>query len=353
MTIPKTCTRFICMLLLICMALACVPQLLPPAQAASTTKGFTISAKNTTVFKDTAMKTKLGTIFPDDELILVQITNSYTKVTYGVTGTSRTKTGYIPTSAVLIKPSGSVITAGAKITTYRRNSTASTYGYIAKGDKVTILGTKGDFTQVKYPVSGGYKIAFVKTSALNTQSKSITVYFQAGQSWSSHHYGYATEQDENAKKHATIGKSGCGLLSIVNAVYYLNGKFIDPIMLADYSVASNNRPYGGTSDKLTKDFCGKYGKTYGIKFMKDAKTIADVKSNIQSGQVAVVHVMGHFVAVVDYNASTGKYLVLDSAPAAKRGTSGSGYRWMTAAQFTGEMAYSPNTSLPVHVIAMR
>ncbi len=352
MSIPKSCTRFICMLLLVCMALACVPQLLPPAQAASTTRGFTISAKNTTVFKDAAMKTRLGTIFPEDELILVQITNSCAKVTYAVTGTSRTKTGYIPTSAVLINTSGSVITAAAKITTYRRNSTANTYGYIAKGDRITILGVKGDFTQVKYPVSGGYKIAFVKTSALNAQ-KRITVYFQAGQSWSSHYYGYASQKDKDAGKRATIGTSGCGLLSIVNAVYYMNGKFIDPIMLADYAVASNNRPFGGTADGLAKDFCASHGKTYGIKFVKDAKTVSDVRSNIRSGQVAIVHVDGHFVAVVDYNASTGEYLVLDSAPKAARGTSGDGWRWMTASQFTKGMAYTTNTSLPVHVIAMR
>lgn len=348
----KKVTRILSALLLVCMMLTAVPQLLPSAHAASTVKCYTIANSNTTVYSDTGLSKKMGTIYPTDELTISQITEKYVKATYNVTGSSKTKTGYIPRSAVMLSTSGTAFTASGKITTYRRNSTSNSYGYIAKGDKCVILGTKGNYTQVKYPVSGGYKVAFVLTSALGTQ-KSITVYRQAGQSWSSHYYGYASAADKKAGRHATIGSGGCGVLAIVNAVYYMNGKFINPVTLADYSVDSGNRPYGGTSDNLTRSFCNAKGSSYGIKFIKDAKTVADVRSNLQSGQVAVVHVKGHFVAVVDYNASTGQYLVLDSAPSSNRGTSGSGYRWMTASQFTGAMAYSPNTSTPVHVIGRR
>ena len=352
MTKAKTFTRILTAFLLVCMMLTAIPQLLPSAHAASSIKCYTIANSNTTVYSNTALTKKMGTIYPTDELTISQVTDKYVKATYGVTGSSKTKTGYISRSSVMLSTSGSTFTASGKITTYRRNSTSNSYGYIAKGDKCVILGTKGNYTQVKYPVSGGYKIAFVLSSQIGTQ-KSITVYRQAGQSWSSHYYGYASAADRKAGKHATIGSGGCGVLSIVNAVYYMNGKFINPITLADYSVDSKNRYDGGTYDSLTCSFCNAKGASYGIKFVKDAKTVADIKANLQAGNVAVVHVEGHFVAVVDYNASTGKYLVLDSAPAAKRGTSGTGYRWLTAKEFTGAMAYSTNTSTPVHVIAPR
>jgi surface antigen len=135
--------------------------------ASSTRKCYTISASNTTVYSNTGLSTRYGTIYPTDELTVVTVTSRYCKVTYPVSG--GTKTGYIPTSAILTGTSSSnTKIASAKITTYRRNSTSNTYGSISKGDTVAILGTKGSYTQVKYPVSSGYKYAFIKTSDANS-----------------------------------------------------------------------------------------------------------------------------------------------------------------------------------------
>ena len=62
--------------------------------------------------------------------------------------------------------SGTTYTASAQVTTYRRPNGYS-YGYISRGDRVTILGTYGNYTQVKYPVSNGHKYGFITTESAN------------------------------------------------------------------------------------------------------------------------------------------------------------------------------------------
>lgn len=59
------------------------------------------------------------------------------------------------------------VTSSGKITTYRRSSGSATYGYIAKGDSVTILGSSGARTQVLYNVSAHYKLAWIETSQVS------------------------------------------------------------------------------------------------------------------------------------------------------------------------------------------
>ncbi len=165
---------------MVLMALAVVVSccILPTAaQAGATRKCFTISGGNTAVYSNTSLSRKYGTIFGSDEIYVIDVTSGYTKVTYPISG-GRTKTGYISTSAILWGTSGKAYTSGARITTYRRPG-GSSYGYIDAGDRVVILGNSGDYTQVKYPVSGGYKYAFIKRGSAdqyltggNTQSNS-------------------------------------------------------------------------------------------------------------------------------------------------------------------------------------
>lgn len=143
--------------------------LVTPVFAASTRKCFTISSGKTTVYSNKGLTTRYGTIYGSDELIVNTVTSSYCNVTYPISG-GRTKTGYISTSAILCGTSGSSYKSRAKITAYRRPG-GSSYGYIASGDTVTILGTNGNYTQVKYPVSGGFKYAFITTSACNSYIK--------------------------------------------------------------------------------------------------------------------------------------------------------------------------------------
>lgn len=135
-----------------------------PAQkpAASTIKCYTISSGNTTVYSNTGLTNWHGTIYGSDEVTVLGVAGRYSKVKYP-TSRGRTKTGYIATDKILTAVSGKTYQAAARVTAYRRPGGAS-YGCIDKNDKVTVLGTSGNYTQVKYPVSGGYKYAFVTTS---------------------------------------------------------------------------------------------------------------------------------------------------------------------------------------------
>ncbi len=154
-------------ILLAIVSMLCI--LYTPAFAATTRKCYTITSGNTTVYSNTALTKRYGTIYGSDELTVLDVTGRYCRVNYPISG-GRTKTGYIPTSAILRGTSGSSYKSRAKITTYRR-PWGSSYGYIANGDTVTVLGTYGDYTQVKYPVSGGYKYAFITTSNYNSYIK--------------------------------------------------------------------------------------------------------------------------------------------------------------------------------------
>lgn len=153
-------SKFLCLLLLVAMLLPTVAT--RESHAAGFMKCYTISSGYTKVYTSASFRTKLGTIYPTDELQLREIQKSYVKVTYPAG--NRTKTGYIPTSAVLLATGGNTKEASRRITTYRRNSTSRTYGYIDAGDKVIVLGTKGTFIQVCYPVSGGNKIGWIRSS---------------------------------------------------------------------------------------------------------------------------------------------------------------------------------------------
>ena len=104
-----------------------------------------------------------------DENRIIGIEGNAVKISYPVS--SGRRTAYFPLSAIFVSnPSDAKqVTAGAKITTYRRSSGSTTYGYISKGDVCYVLGTSNGRTQVVYPVSGGkYKLAFVSTSDANS-----------------------------------------------------------------------------------------------------------------------------------------------------------------------------------------
>ena len=134
--------------------------------ASAAEKSYSIGTGNTRVYSNTALTNGCGWIYSSDEVTINQISSRYLKVTYPVA--RGTKTGYVDLKAFLTKTSGWTDSAArAKITTYRRPGGAS-YGYIANGDRVSVLGTNGNYVQLKYPVSGGYKYAFVKVSDYNS-----------------------------------------------------------------------------------------------------------------------------------------------------------------------------------------
>ncbi len=133
--------------------------------------------------------------------------------------------------------------------------------------------------------------------------------------------------------YGTISATGCGILSLVNAVGYLTGKEMDIVETAQwaYSVKGFNSIEGNLGTyrlTLYPKVEAKYGEEYG--FTVDCNTNDSgwwlgasstvLKNHLANGGAAIGNIPGHFIAIVDYNPSTNMFHVLDSAPTSDRGT---------------------------------
>lgn len=122
-----------------------------------------------------------------------------------------------------------------------------------------------------------------------------------------------------------MGTAGCGVLATVNAVYALSGQYMSVMELADYAVEKNYRIVGsGTDDGIFKAACKKFGRKYNFAWDGSGGSIDQLNKKLAKGDVAVVHVQGHYVAIADYNKKKKKYLLLDSNYLPKRATSAFG-----------------------------
>lgn len=170
-------------------------------------------------------------------------------------------------------------------------------------------------------------------------------HLQIHESWSDKIYGKMTFAD-----------SGCGIMSIVNAVYNLNGTFIHPHEIADW--AYENKLYnrygdGGSALNVVSKVCGEFGEKYGFRLiktytdygtLKSSKTAREAMINhLQSGGTVVAHVYQHYFIIVDYDAEKGKFLVFDSFPGSyygedtgsrRYGYTTEGGDWKTAAELS-------------------
>lgn len=127
-------------------------------------KTYVISTGNNTTVYETATSTKkYGTIYASDLITINGYSGSRLKVTYPIS--KGTKTGFIDISAVTsgkVNVASSKWTATAKMTTYRRSGGGSTLGSISKGDVCYTIAANGNWQQVIYPISGGYKMGWIK-----------------------------------------------------------------------------------------------------------------------------------------------------------------------------------------------
>lgn len=177
---------------------------------------------------------------------------------------------------------------------------------------------------------------YIWNNVENVYAKNIVVYSQTDSRWANVSYGLGPNGSR-----ATISSAGCGILSYVNAVYYMTGNFVSPIELAKWSVNNGYRINGvGTSYGLYKAYADAYGEMYGFKYVGTATNVTGTKSHLKNGGTAIISVPGHLMALVDYNESSNKYLILDSYKSSNRGTYSSGYRWLTALEFTEKLMVS-------------
>ena len=168
---------------------------------------------------------------------------------------------------------------------------------------------------------------FGNIADVNVNATNITVYSQTDSRWGSHQYGYSNTA---GTQKATISSGGCGILAYVNAVYYLNGQFIQPVTLADWSVSHGYRVNGvGTSLGLYKAFADACGSQYGIKYSGETNSYDTLRNHLNNGGVAVGSAPDHLMAIVDYDNSNGKFLILDSYKSSNRHTYSNGYTWET------------------------
>lgn len=141
----------------------------------------------------------------------------------------------------------------------------------------------------------------------------------------------------------TIGGTGCGILSAVNAINYISG--IDDIPQAVDSIATwahningyngSTFPSGGTDRTVVYPRLeSAFGDTYGFEVTDDgtwATVYSDTLKNYisQSGKAAIAHVAyGHFIVLAEYDPSDDTFLVLDSAPG-DSGNTGDGVAWLS------------------------
>lgn len=142
-----------------------------------------------------------------------------------------------------------------------------------------------------------------------------------------------------------FGDSGCGIMSFVNAVHYATGNFMDPLEVADWAYSKGYYlGKGGTSRKMYPNIEAKFGARYGFKVVNTG-TVGKVSdaafvNHIKNGGTAVVLVKGHYMAIVDYNESTKRFLLWDNCAGDGRGGHRAGAThkagdWYTAAQLQG------------------
>lgn len=134
--------------------------------------------------------------------------------------------------------------------------------------------------------------------------------------------------------------TGCGIFSIVNAVGYVTGNEMSVTEVAAWAHSigafnSGNSSEGTRRLELYPELEAKYGAEYG--FTCDTNggngwwagaSSSVLKNHLLSGGVAIGHVLGHFIAVVGYDSSTGYFHIYDSAPSTARGT-GNGDAWVS------------------------
>lgn len=118
----------------------------------------------------------------------------------------------------------------------------------------------------------------------------------------------------------TIVQSACAIATICNTVYYLTGREMDLVETAFWANGAGLFNAGGVEGSYRSIFYhsgNTYGGTYGYtatSFKSGSIRSRDLVNHLLSGQTAALHVPGHFMAAIDYDEATGRYLIIDAMP---------------------------------------
>ena len=138
----------------------------------------------------------------------------------------------------------------------------------------------------------------------------------------------------------TIGGSACGIFSLINSVYYKTGNFLDPTYVADWARDNGFGTSNGVGTGFFKSYSDNFGSNYGFYYAGDVAKVSQALEHVRNGGTVCGCIPGHWIAIVDYNSSTDKYLILDSAGKSTRTNRLSwqsrGVAWVNGSIFTNQ-----------------
>ena len=120
--------------------------------------------------------------------------------------------------------------------------------------------------------------------------------------------------------HLSIADSGCGLATLCNALYYLNGAepgLVEVCKWAHDAGLYNASGVNGVYRSVYQHAGKQLGKQYGFtatEFRYGGIQTKELLNHLQNGGTAAIHVEGHFMAAVGYDPKTERVLVLDPLP---------------------------------------
>lgn len=147
--------------------------------------------------------------------------------------------------------------------------------------------------------------------AVSTRAESAgleTTYLQSDERWKDVQVGTLS-----------IVQSACAIATICNVVYYLTGQEMDLVATAFWAHEEGlfNAGFDGSYRSVFHHSGSTYGREYGYtatSFQSGSIRSQALIDHLLSGQTAALHVPGHFMAAIDYDEETGRYLVIDPMP---------------------------------------
>lgn len=153
------------------------------------------------------------------------------------------------------------------------------------------------------------------TKVVTSIAQSAVAYQQSASPWGSHVWTSVGDKNQ------TLASSACGLFSFINAVNYKTGNFIEPTSLADWSKSNGYRTRNnGVDTRFFKAYCETFGSEKGVSYAGKKESVSSALEHVRNGGAICGCVPGHWIAIVDYDNSTGKYLLLDSAYSERAGS---------------------------------
>ena len=142
--------------------------------------------------------------------------------------------------------------------------------------------------------------------------------------------------------HLSIADSGCGLATLCNALYYLNGYRADLVEVCEWAHGAglyNTSGVNGVYRSVYHHAGNAKGRNYGFtatEYRSGSIRARELLAHLQSGGTAAIHVEGHFMAAVGYDPVTERVLVLDPLPGdvgkydrRRKGVTHTGGDWLT------------------------